>query len=176
MPRAMPSSDYPAQPARAAQRLVRAGFCVAFAGGILLALAFVLPDWQPSGVAPSIVQQLLQSQPAPSYPNCVDACGRSSTGGLICLAVLYVAFVSLLAASQAFRRMPHNAASGVAALGLFLGLLPCIPAVFNLVGSIRAGASAQPADSLQWLIYGGILFVVVGNALALIGEWWRSRS
>lgn len=171
MPRATLPSDYPAQPAHAAQRIVRAGFYVAFAGGILLALAFVLPDWQPSGVVPSIAQQLLQSQPAPSYPNCVDTCGRSSAGGLICLAVLYIAFVSLLAASQAFRRVPHNATSGVAALGLFLGLLPCIPAVFNL-----AGSSAQPADSLQWLSSGGFLFIVVGNALALVGEWWRSRS
>ena len=133
--------DSSARTMTGSERLARVGFRIAFAGGLVEMAALVVPEWRPSGVVPSMAQLLLQPATGPSGPTCVDACGGHRLDGLIFLWGLYAAILALLAASQAFRRDLPDTASGIASLGLLLGLGPLVP----------AGVGAYLFDHRSWL-------------------------
>jgi len=93
--------DGEAPAAEATHRLPRAGFRMAFVGGLLALVALFLPEWRASGVGSSVVQQAFEELTAPRTPNCIDRCG----GGALLLGYVFlvVMWIVVLLVTTAFR-------------------------------------------------------------------------
>jgi hypothetical protein len=173
MPNAIKSAEEVERRMQAAHRLARIGFRVALAGSLLLfaPLAWVMPQFIPF---------LFRYSP---------------TAGSFWLPTLYVLVLVAFTASQAFRREHHDAAAGVARLGLILGLLTFVPYTITLARQVfQPGVTfttqdgelvprpipvpnwSALADPLALLILVGLLLVVVGNIIAVIGEIRRGST
>lgn len=163
---------------------------------MLTLAALFVPEWRPSGVGPSLVQQTLETLSAPRTPNCVDSCGGGHLPGYAFFVGAWIVVLLLTTAFQVFLPVPDAPAGGAAGFVLFLGLIVFVPLLLVVAGEVTHPGvtftydqfgnmiSQSPsvpdwgalADSLVLTAGGGLLLIVIGSSMALIGAMLRSRS